>query len=147
MYTGHMLEWDCFGSCLWKWEAEPEYVPFRQAMARVRKSQPWDPTDPEPLVSSNLHAYVCLALGVEDWSEVALYTSIGSPLDRFHGVDAFFHFRGRVVTIDVTANPHKNSYKADVILSAEAIENGGLKQVASKIAALLQGSSRTCYRV
>lgn len=139
MYTGHMLEWDVFGACLWKYEEGSDYIPYRKAMAWVKRSQPWDPTDPEPEVANALHAFVCMALSVRDWSRVTLYTAVGSPLDRWHGRDAFIEFRGRVVTIDVTQNTHKDSHKADIILPAEVVEDRVLLQeYGRKIARLLQ---------
>lgn len=105
--TGRQFEKEFLGHCLWHWQGN---VPFEKALNRVKESQPWDPTDPgleANSLANNLHAYVCLELGLEDWSQVALYTAIGSPLDRWHGVDGFFEFKGEVVTIDVTTDPRK----------------------------------------
>lgn len=135
MYTGRLLEIEFFGPCLWEWG--PEYMPYRKAMARVKGSQPWDPTDPQPRMANDLHAYVCIAIGLKDWSEVALYTAVGSPLDFFHGIDGFFEFHGKVVTLDVTADPHKDEHKADVIIQLGDID-GGMEKIGQRIAQFLR---------
>src|SRR3990167_3897702 len=109
--------------CYWSWQGAPEWAKRDTArcLQMVRKNQPWDPTDPgDPDDSKNhfaqdLHADVCVELGVEEWSEVALYTAVGSPLDRFHGIDAFFEFHGTIVSIDLTVG-RKGSHKADLVI-------------------------------
>ena len=79
--------------------------------------QPWDPSDPEPRFASDLHASVALALGLDDWSTLKFFTAVGSALDHFHGVDCFFVFKGKIVTIDVTVNSEKLIGKADMVLN------------------------------
>lgn len=63
-----------------------------------------------------------LGLG-DEWSQLRFYTAIGSALDHYHGVDAFFEFGGARVTMDITQNPAKESgYKADFIIGPEEVE-------------------------
>ncbi len=139
--TGREFEEKVVGHCLWQWQG---YTTREKAMARVRNSQPesWDPTDPEPDIANNLHAYICIKLGLEEWSEVAFYSAVGSPLDRWYGIDAFFQFRGEVVTIDLTTNPKKRQYKADLIVHPYMVERSELEQLGQQIAHLFRESLR-----
>ncbi len=117
-YTGRLFEEEVVRRCLW---VCADYVPFRKAMAMVKRFQPWDPTDPSSPAVNDFHALVCLELGVEDYSVVKFYTAVGSPLDRFHGIDSFIEWNGVVVTFDLTINSKKDEYKADIILHEEDI--------------------------
>ena len=45
-----------------------------------------------------------------------------TPLDRFHGTDAFLVFEGRVVTIDVTLNSDKDTWKADIVFNPKEMD-------------------------
>ena len=133
--TGRLFEWSLLGRA----PATPthEYMPFQEAMALARRLCPWDPTDPEPRQANDLHFHVCRALGVDDFSRVRVFSALGTPLDRFHGVDFWVEFGDGVVTIDLTANKSKNRHKADVVVHPEELEDGG-KALAAHIAALLQ---------
>jgi hypothetical protein len=141
-YTGRLLEDEVLGKCLWH---SAGYVPYREAMDRVKQFQPWNPADPPSRALNDLHALVCEELGARAYSEVKCYTAVGSPLDRFHGVDSFIEKGGAVATIDLTANSKKDVHKADIILHEEDVYDGEgrinrprLQQVAHNIAQLLQ---------
>jgi len=59
-------------------------------------------------------------LGLDDYSKLKIYTAIGSHLDVYHGVDAFFEveINGKLhrVTLDVTFNKNKeDGGRADVV--------------------------------
>ncbi len=139
--TGRKFEEEVVGHCSWQWDG---YTTRSKAMSRVKISQPlgWDPTDPEPDIANDLHAHVCIEMGLEDWSVVAFYTAVGSPLDRWYGTDFFFEFRGKVVTLDLTTNPKKTSYKADIIVHPHMTKQDGLKALGQEIARQLQGRLR-----
>ncbi len=100
-----------------------EYVPYCQALAMVKESQPFDPADPEPRFASDLHATVADKLGLEDYSQLKFYTAVSKThLDVFHGIDAFLEFqygddvKGVVMaTMDLTTRP-KKLWKADVLI-------------------------------
>lgn len=96
-----------------------EHMAYRESMRWVKAHQPkgWDPTDPSPRFANDLHASVAEALGLDDYSELRFYTAVGSPLDYFHGVDGFFEYRGKIVTIDVTVDPGKLTAKADLVVN------------------------------
>jgi hypothetical protein len=146
--TGHLLEAEVFGDVIVAWSGTMEYVPYRQAMRRCREHQPksWDPTDPSTRAGSDLYASVALMLeafvGQFDWGELKLFSSIGSPLDFFHGVDGWFEFRGRIVTVDITANRYKEGgYKADAILLLEDGDDKIVFRGIERIPQLLLGAA------
>jgi hypothetical protein len=112
---------------------------FNQALEEVKENQPYDPHHPTG-EAAEFHRAVASAMGV-DPEELELYTAVGSTLDRFHGVDGFFSFNGIIVTVDVTANPHKDSYKARVIVNLEDAGNG-FKESSAEIAAQFDRSKR-----
>lgn len=138
--TGHLFEGECLGEVKVSARGR-EYLSFAEAMALVKAAQPWNPTDPGPRPANDLHAAVCEVLGVDNYSEVALYTAVGSPLDFYHGVDALIEWRGAIVTIDVTANPTKSAHKADFILWPEDFA-GNLATAAKLIARQLVSAGR-----
>lgn len=122
-YTGGLYEVEVLGTCRVAWDGET-YKPYREALIEAANNQPWDPKDPGCKVANNLHAQVAIALELEDWGRLELFTAVGTALDRFHGIDGFFVLdRKHFVTLDVTMNPHKDEYKADVVLNPELIEN------------------------
>jgi hypothetical protein len=121
-YTGRLLEAEVLPQCT---DTLTCHLPYKVAMARVRMNQPagWNPKDPASKCMNNFHTLVAEALETTDYSELKLFSAVGSPLDFFHGVDAFFEFQGRIVTIDVTKNPHKLEGKADFILQECVLED------------------------
>lgn len=144
-YTGKLLEEEILGCCLWVWDG---YLSFRESVKKVKAFQPWDPTDPRPRAANDFHFFVSEALEVE-CSELGFFTSVGTPLDRYHGVDAFFEYNGRVATVDLTSNGKKDEYKADLIVHEEDIyqEDGNvnqerLQELASLVAGLLKKEPR-----
>ncbi|HLD70647.1 MAG TPA: hypothetical protein VI937_02085 [Negativicutes bacterium] len=122
-YTGGLLEADTFPAVLPG--AKSQYVTWAEAMKAwnlVKENQPWDPTEPEGW-AGDLHSEVAIALGLEDWSHLCLFSATGSALD-WHGTDAWFEIAGVHLTLDVTANPAKfDGYKADIIVPPEAVED------------------------
>lgn len=134
--TGRLFEYEVLAICHTSWDGHT-YMPFQQSLRLIRENQPWDPTDPSTRQGEDLHCRVALALGLEDFSELSLLSAIGTPLDLFHGVDAVFQWKGRIVTVDLTTNPYKDSYRADVILRPED-ESDSWQSAASEIARRLQ---------
>lgn len=118
-YTGKLAESEVLGSPE-KIPNPEEYIPFKQALEIVRGLQLSEPSDPESRFPNEVHATLADILQLEDYRQVEYYTALGSPLDRFHGIDAFFEIetgRGRVtITLDITQNPHKKDYKADIVI-------------------------------
>lgn len=139
-YTGGLLEADTFPK-VGEMARARQYVPYSQAMRAwilVKDHQPWNPAEPEGW-AGDLHSEVAIALGLEDWSELCLFSAAGSALD-WHGTDAWFELAGVRVTLDVTANTAKfDGYKADVIVTPVAIEDADeRRELAATIAAELQ---------
>lgn len=104
-HTGRDLECEVLGTVEIEWHG---YMSFRESTELVKRDQSkcskrlWMLAE---LISRRLGA------------EVKAYTSVGTPLDVFHGVDAFFEFRGTMVSIDLTLNPTKVCHKADVVFN------------------------------
>ena len=90
-------------------------------MEIVRRCQPWENfSDPDPRFANDLHAKIADLLGLGDYKILKFYTAVGSHLDKFHGIDAFFEYdcgdKTITITLDVTINPRKGEeYKADVV--------------------------------
>ena len=133
-YTGRLFEEEVLLRCHFAWKG---YVPFRQSVRLVEANQPWDPTDPSTRGASDLHTQVAMALELEDWSELRLFSALRTPLDVFHGIDAFFEWKGRVVTLDLTCNRKKDGYKADLMIRPEDSDDDW-SRLGHSIAALLQ---------
>ncbi len=137
--TGTEVEEEVIGHALVSWNGQ--YVPFHQSLRAVKSHQPWDPSDPEPRFASDLHASVALALGLDDWSGLEFYTAVGSPLDFFHGVDCFFCFKGKIVTIDLTINSSKQVAKADLVVNC-SYRDAAIAFAAPEVAKRLAGGVR-----
>lgn len=136
-YTGKLLEEEILGHCLHIGEG---YLSYQKSMKAVKNSQPGDPSDPKSRVAGDLFSHVAIALELEDWKQLKLYTAIGSSLDHFHSVDAFFEFKGHVVTFDLTMETSKDEYGADFILQYDTIKRGGLEEFGKEVAVALQGA-------
>jgi hypothetical protein len=119
--TGHLFESQVLGECRVKWDGS--YRSYASSMELVRANQPGDPMDPATRTANDLHALVAEQLGLDDYAKLGFYTAVRSPLDFFHGVDAFFEFQGVVVTMDLTLNPHKDEAKAHIVIHPKDLEN------------------------
>ncbi|NQV93075.1 hypothetical protein HQ403_01080 [Candidatus Kaiserbacteria bacterium] len=129
-YTGHLFEEEVLSVCpisRVEWNGT-SYVSFRESCAMVRTHQP----AALPIGARRLRNRVAEQIGTEG-ERVKLFTAVGTPLDLFHGVDAFFEFDGHVITIDLTINPHKDSGKAHFILTGDDITTN-LPETAARIA-------------
>lgn len=116
--TGHLFEIEILGECRVSWSG---YMKWNDAKELARRNQPWsDPTNPTCSIARQFRNSVVKSMGLSEREqrEVRLYTAVHTPFDVFHGVDGWFEFNGIVVTIDVTTNSHKDSCKADVLITA-----------------------------
>ncbi|MFA4995977.1 MAG: hypothetical protein WC536_02420 [Patescibacteria group bacterium] len=129
-YTGGILEEELLGRIESEGEVSlknlKKYIKYRQAIDLVKKIQPKDsdPSDPEPYFASDLFAELAEDLELEDYGNLRYYTAVGSRMDFFHGVDAFFEWElddGRIVqaTVDLTMNSEKEDYKADLVIQVK----------------------------
>lgn len=111
-------------------EVETEYMGYQPSLEYVKNHQRGDPYNPKRFFPRSIMEELRASpeLSIEDENQLGYYTAVGSAFDLYHGIDAFFEYKahsGQVVriTIDVTTNPNKDRYKADVVL---AIPSGGL---------------------
>jgi len=130
--TGKIVEKEVFGKSpetsteTREASGHEEYLSFRVAMLEIKKDQDSpeskiDPSDPDKEFANDLHASIAEEMTPEDYERLRFYTAIDTVLDRFHGVDGFMEFdldggETIVITLDVTTNPNKLDYKADVII-------------------------------
>jgi hypothetical protein len=99
------------------------YVGYHDAVTIAKLNQP-DVLKRSKLIK-DLRAKV--AELCQDTSEpVKFYTAVGSPLDIYHGVDAFFEQAGRRVTLDVSLR-EKDRHKADVLVNVGFKKDGALE--------------------
>lgn len=120
---GGFFEAATLGKC--KLACDNKYQPRPVAMDMVRMHQP----ETQPCAVRRLVQEVAKQVKVT----VKFYTAVGSVLDEFHSIDAFFMFGEIDVTIDVTRNARKCSGRADVIIQADDFED------IAKLAALIVG--------
>jgi hypothetical protein len=128
-YTGEIAESEVLGETTSEQkekeaEFQGEYITFNQAADPVKDNQfqPFkDPTNPhEKPFPYDVHATLVDVLSLDNYEQVRFYTAVGSYLDKKHGIDAFFELdlgSGDSVraTLDMTQNPRKHDYKADVV--------------------------------
>ena len=99
----------------------------RETKREERRAQ--DPANPEKRFANDLRVQIADKLGLatfEELERLKYYTAIGSPLDFFHGVDAFVVLEGehssdpkKIVTFDFTLRTEagaKENAKANVII-------------------------------
>lgn len=121
------------------------YLPFEKAIDLVKQYQP-GPLERSKTVK-DLRSKIA-ELCMDTRTPVRFYTATGSPLDIYHGVDAFFEQGGRVATVDVSLR-EKEITKADVLLHATMSEEGKvmvsdeeMAYVAQKVAEVLNRANR-----
>ena len=118
---------------------DEQYVGYRDALEMAIASQPadWNPTDPDPLKyrrGADLHTLVSEAMGI-DYSELAMYTTRGTPFDIFHKVDAVFVYRNVTVTVDLKlGNGINGNTNADVVMHIRTGSEDELASYANEIA-------------
>ncbi|MBI4457790.1 hypothetical protein HY633_02405 [Candidatus Uhrbacteria bacterium] len=138
-YSGNEFEYDLFGQVdirdpkylveLAKATTDKQtgYVPFRQAVDLAKKFQPGDPTNPKKDFLRELRIELVDKLGLEtekDADAVKVFTAVKTPLDAFHGADAFVTFtkNGKEILVTLDASLRKDKItgidksKADVLI-------------------------------
>lgn len=115
--TGGTVERELFDRPKGMAAETPKYLNRREAFRFVREHQPEgsDPHDPKQDFAASVMAEVEKILGVSGKDQILFYTAVGSSLDRYQGIDGWYEYKGTIVTIDLTANPHKDSHKADIV--------------------------------
>lgn len=97
----------------------------------------WNTKEPSTKLAQFLFQNVKKHLPSQYRKELELFCAIGSRLDYFHGVDAFFAIGSIIVTIDVSLNKTKET-KADVLVYKKKYYFFPyLKRVAQEIASIL----------
>ena len=115
---GADIERAVFGSIIEK--APDEYAPYTEALAYVKENQPSVFGRSE--IVKTLRARVA-QLGTDRDNPVRFFTAVGTPLDTYHGVDAFFEQGIKRVTLDISLR-EKEAYKADILMHATLTDDG-----------------------
>lgn len=114
--AGERVERELFGETKKPEGPQPDYLSYDKAMADVRKRQYTAPEDPSEDFAAAVLASLEEELNAPE--KIKFYTAIGTLLDRDHGIDAWFEYEGRMVTIDVTTvQGGKGRTKADIDFS------------------------------
>jgi len=135
-YSGREFEYDLFGKMdtssprykaeLQKIASPNGYVSYAKALELVKKFQSQDPTNPDKDFLRELRDAVTEKLRLdtaEEMERIKTFSSLGSPLDKFHGVDAFLAYEENdkeySVSLDATRRKEKQEegWKADIIIS------------------------------
>ena len=104
-YTGRLLEEKVLGRCVVRWEG---YLSWQASLELAKQHQP----------KKSRHAVALqAAISREVGGDVKFFTTVGTPMDKYHGTDAIFEFDGHVVTLDLTLNSAKDSHKADIVFN------------------------------
>jgi len=122
-YTGHLYEIEVLGQCEGPWDGK-SYMTYEASMAFAECNQP---ARKQP-AARNLQTAVSDLMG----GTVEFFTAVGTPLDRFHGVDAWLVFEGHVVTIDVTLNSDKDVAKAHIVFNPHEMDFDDLAALAAR---------------
>ncbi|MDQ2932828.1 MAG: hypothetical protein M3Q80_00415 [bacterium] len=120
--TGHIVEEEILGTCHVQWDGKM-YHRYMESMELARKCQSGDPSAPILDGARKLHVAVATQMKISDRRSLQLYSAVGTPLDRFHGVDGWFEFQGVVITFDLTLSTQKDVAKADVVIHAQELED------------------------
>ncbi len=146
--TGNLFEWQFIGEVdtanpgyrkeLKKLQEEAAekgktggFISREQSLELAKKFQPYDPANPheKPFARDIRVSLIDLMIikgliteSEEDKDRIKFYTAGGTPLDKFHGIDAFLEFEDKggkkyLVTFDLSLNPNKQKYKSDIIVA------------------------------
>jgi len=146
---GQQFEKRCLGVC--SKHQKLIFMNFRDAIGLAKSLDPtWIPTSPPTLFGRSLLSQVGDVLGrmlkvskSKKRFDLSLYPTVGTPLDFFHGVDAFLALRDLefnhdfIITLDFSLNVGKIVGKADFVISeddVDKIENGILIEKVEMIA-------------
>ncbi len=162
MQHGRLLEHDLLGEVKIPNElsdAEKRYMKYNEAVSWVKNHQPGESTNPRAPFANELRIELLDLLGLErpeQFNKVHFYTAVGSHLDYFHGVDAFFEFdadnnlpKGRVSLGVTLRDKSGDSLKTDIEIwaPADGIDEtdkkftSQVRKVAQAIVARLKGAA------
>lgn len=126
-FLGHKLDWE---NILQKNNITSEKRPFQAWQQILEQVYPENPLIPTKKWGKDLYYAVAEKLKIDvdtdDTENLKFYKTLGTDLDRM-GIDCFFTFRNPQTqrktsfTIDLTTNPKKDEYKADITVQANEV--------------------------
>lgn len=101
------------------------YLPRKEAMDLILETAL--PLKPKQPFIGALRDKIVQLLGVVDPKAVRIFSAVKTPLDIYHGVDAFVRYtppNGKPIdiTLDITEQAAKENYKADVVLTGIEVD-------------------------
>jgi hypothetical protein len=136
--TGSQFEEEFISIAKMKVTWNGEYMSYHRSMDLIRRNQEPNSALCEAGIKFRDAIASRLNVGIE---EVRVYGSLHTCLDEKHGVDMFIDFRGMTITVDLTSNPQKAGYKANVIVSREDVGNNFVL-AADRVAYAIRSASR-----
>lgn len=108
-------------------ERRDEYLAYADAIEYAKKYQP-SQLERSKIIKGLRQLVTELSEDTEH--PVKFYTAVGTPLDIYHGIDAFFEQNGRRATIDISLKD-KESLKADVLMKV-SFDNDGRPELGTQ---------------
>lgn len=116
-----------------------ERVPsFKEGLKRVKGCQRelnWNPKRPKTELAHCLFRRVSKNLK-NGKNKLRLYIAIGTRLDMM-GIDLFFEYDSRTVTIDLTVRERKDRARADIVITRDNMVRDEHYQIGDEIARML----------
>lgn len=147
IHSGPELEEALFDCSSQSRNRRPPKRSFDRSVDHVKRNQHtivcngWNPKKPHTEAARAMHTRVAKNLP-RGKRELRLFVSIGTTLDVYYGVDAFFEYRGVIVTIDVTISRYKKKAKADFVLTASDFQSNDLYKKLDAVAAEIMEKAR-----
>lgn len=111
---------------------------FQEVLVKSIKHQPPGyPWGNPPYQIRDVFRAVQLHLPEKDRPFLMLFSTLGTPLDKVHGADCFFHLRGAIVSVDLTLSMTKKirKYPAHLFFTDNTLGSDDLlRQFANNVA-------------
>ncbi len=108
-----------------KWEHGPNYLPVKDCIKKLEEPGVQPGILERSKIINDLRKMIA-ELSPNKNDPVKFYTAVGTPLDYYHGVDAYFRQGENIVTMDVSLRG-KELHKANVFLPIDFDEEGRVK--------------------
>jgi hypothetical protein len=98
-----------------KYIDQGEYLDFEDSLEIARRFTAGDPSEPDSRIASDIHASVADELGIEDYSELKMYSGMQTPLADKHKVHGVLELGKKEDDIRITMNALLDEEQAEKI--------------------------------